>query len=419
MQKRLVQKGLAIGMLILFIGAGVVQSVCSNNITINLDDTTRNFCNSQNSFEETITIDERTRDTACLSDSVRSPAEFDLVDELMITWPKKDGDESYDCEPFHVQMVAGAQDAVNVRITVNKYPFYNREANDAHGGIVPRNNDRPIPALQAAGVPTDNVTIDETMTSSVWVRDYGPNFVIKNEELSIVDFNYYGWIGRFLDNIYPTRYGNRNNIPSSFIANFFLKYQAGNYISDGKGTAFLCWDRLEIDNPILSQDPVANRLKHFLGLDEVVFLESQVIPTDEYGDQTGHIDMFAKMLDEDTFIVAEWRDGYPWTNGEMVEITNRNAQILMDMGYEVIRIPTIRDPDDSYVIWSYTNSLIINGTNKKVVLVSQYGAPEDAEVISIYQNAMPDYEIRGIDSTEIIKFYGAIHCTTMTRPVLN
>jgi len=346
--------------------------------------------------------------------AIVSPAEFDPADELIISWPKEFGDENYDVEPFHVNMTAAAQDSVKVRINVNRFPFYNPEA----GKIVPPNKDRPIPALENAGVPTDNVIVDQTMTTSVWVRDYGQNFVIKDGELSIVDYNYYGWKYRVFDNLYPTVHGLKNGIDTCFIANFFLCHQAGNYISDGKGTAFVCWDRYERDNPKLSPDDVENRLKHFLGLNNVVFLESQVIPVSEYGDQTGHIDMFAKMIDEDTFLVAEWRDGDPWTDGEMVEITDRNAQELIDMGYEVVRIPTIRDPEDPKVIWSYTNSLIING-DKKVVLVSEYGAPEDTEVISIYQNAMPDYEIRAINSNSIIKFYGAIHCTTMTRPVIN
>jgi agmatine deiminase len=350
---------------------------------------------------------------------IRSPSEFDKVDELILCWPKQNVDENYSCEPFIVQIIAAAQDAVQVKINVNKYPLYSREANHGIGGIIPRNNDRPFAVLNTSGIPLTNITIAEIMTSSIWMRDYGPTFVTQNLELSIVDFNYHGWLGgRFLDNVYPTRYGDRYHIHSSFLANFLLTIQAGNYISDGKGTGFLCWDRLHRDNPKLSQEQVTKILQHFLGLQNVVFLESQVMPVEQYGDQTGHIDMFAKLINNDTFLVAEWRDGDPWTNGTMKGITDRNAQQLEDMGYTIIRIPTIRDPNDPHTIWSYTNSLIINGTNNKIVLVPQYGATEDTEVITIYQSAMPGYEIRGIDCTEIIKHYGAIHCTTITRPVV-
>jgi len=388
------KKGFVLAMLVLLVGSVFVQIAYGS--------------------PEAVAIYRNKTDTCFWIGNIRSPAEFEQVDELIITWPKENVVENYSCEPFIVQIVAAAQDAVEIRINVNKFSSYSREAK---GGIIPPNDDRPTIVLSDAGIPLTNITVEDIMTSSIWIRDYGPNFVIKNNKLSIVDFNYHGWFRRFLDNLYPTRYGNRCHIRSYFVANLCLEFQAGNYISDGKGTAFLCWDRLKKDNPMMSQNHVSRILKRYLGLDKVVFLESELMPEEQYGDQTGHIDMFAKLLDEDTFLVAEWRDGDPWTNGTMAEITNRNAQKLADMGYDIIRIPTIRDPDDPHTIWSYTNSLIINGTNKKVVLVPQYGASEDAEAISIYQNAMPDYKIRGIDSTEIIRCYGAIHCTTITRPM--
>ncbi len=39
--------------------------------------------------------------------------------------------------------------------------------------------------------------------------------------------------------------------------------------------------------------------------------------------------------------------------------------------------------------------------------------------VEIYENAMPDYEIIGINSNLVINYLGAIHCTTMTRPLIN
>ena len=60
---------------------------------------------------------------------------------------------------------------------------------------------------------------------------------------------------------------------------------------------------------------------------------------------------------------------------------------------------------------AYTNSLILN--NK--VLVPQYGILEDEQALSIYQNAMPGYEIIGFDGSFSDPWYGedALHCRTM------
>jgi agmatine/peptidylarginine deiminase len=77
----------------------------------------------------------------------------------------------------------------------------------------------------------------------------------------------------------------------------------------------------------------------------------------------------------------------------------------------------LRGPNNKDITWTYINSLIINNGYKKAVLVPQYNIPEDAEAISIYAQAMPDYNIVGIDSSTIIKSFGAIHCTSLTVPI--
>ena len=53
------------------------------------------------------------------------------------------------------------------------------------------------------------------------------------------------------------------------------------------------------------------------------------------------------------------------------------------------------------------------------MLVPIYNAPEDKVAISIYEKTMPDYEIRAINCETIIDYYGAIHCTTLTVPLIN
>ena len=60
----------------------------------------------------------------------------------------------------------------------------------------------------------------------------------------------------------------------------------------------------------------------------------------------------------------------------------------------------------------------LSSDNKKVVLLPIYGVEEDDIAISIYEQAMPDYEIRGILSDYIIELCGAVHCTTITRPLI-
>jgi len=324
-----------------------------------------------------------------------SHAEYEQVDELMITWPTL-YHLSIEEEPFFIDMVKAAEDAVSVRINVNNFLYKNRI----------------ISLLNEENIPLDNITISKTPANSYWIRDYGPFFIEKNGELSIVDFNYLGhrYRNRLIDDIYPTLYGIENNIEFDFKANFALCIQGGNYMSDGQGLAMVANYSLEIDNRDKTLDEMSEILKKYLGLDELLILTSQV------DDMTGHIDMFSKLIDEDTLLVGQWID----KNDINYQILENNTQLLIDKGYNVIRLPMLRDPDeDKNTIWTYTNSLIINGTNKKIVLVPQYGAVEDSIAIEIYGQVMPDYEIIGIYCNLVIDYWGAIHCTTMTRPLVN
>lgn len=324
-----------------------------------------------------------------------SHAEYEQVDELMITWPTLYY-LSIEEEPFFIDMVKAAEEAVSVRINVNNFLYKNRI----------------ISLLNEENIPLDNITISTTPTNSYWIRDYGPFFIEKNGELSIVDFNYLGhrYRNRLIDDIYPTLYGIENNIGFDFKANFALCIQGGNYMSDGQGLAMVANYSLEIDNRDKTLDEMSEILKKYLGLDELLILTSQV------DDMTGHIDMFSKLIDEDTLLVGQWID----KNDINYQILENNTQLLIDNGYNVIRLPMLRDPDeDKNTIWTYTNSLIINGTSKKIVLVPQYDTAEDSIAIEIYENAMPDYEIVGINCNLVIDYWGAIHCTTLTRPLVN
>ena len=60
---------------------------------------------------------------------------------------------------------------------------------------------------------------------------------------------------------------------------------------------------------------------------------------------------------------------------------------------------------------AYTNSYILNGK----IFVPQYGIDDDINALSVYQEAMPGYEIIGFLSSEENPWYAedAIHCRTI------
>lgn len=163
------------------------------------------------------------------SDDILSHAEFNPSDELIVTWPKWNyrKAEGFNQEPYIINIIKGAEDAVKVRINVDD----------------PLLKLRAELKLKQSGVPLENITFFNQFTNDIWCRDYGPLFIEKNGNLAIVDFLYYGWLARPMDNLYPTFYGIKNKIEYNFSSNFYLCLQGGNYMTDGQARALVAENR--------------------------------------------------------------------------------------------------------------------------------------------------------------------------------
>jgi len=127
-----------------------------------------------------------------------------------------------------------------------------------------------------------------------------------------------------------------------------------------------------------------------------------------------HIDMHMKLLDETTLLVGEYPEGI--ADGPTIEA---NIQYILDnfttpygTPYEVIRIPMPPEngsyPNTNGDYRTYTNAVFVN----KTILVPTYEQQYDEPALEIWADAMPGYNIVGINSNAIIPLSGAIHCIT-------
>ena len=258
-------------------------------------------------------------------------------------------------------------------------------------------------AMTAAGVNMANVEFLVTAGGSVWIRDYGPFSVYDDGQLSITDMRY-GPMGD-IDDI-PIEIADHYGLPwyrSSLI------HHGGNHITDGNGMGFFSTNLTNF-NPSWGIDAIRQEMQSYLGLDSLV-----IFPAME-GDATKHCDMWVKLLNDTLFVVGEYEnpdDGV----GDDASYLDQLAQDLDAMqnldgrDFEVVRLPMNPIIQDTYTInRTYTNSLILN--NK--VLVPVYGTPLDAEALQIYAECMPNHQIIGIDSEDLIQYLGAIHCISNT-----
>ena len=65
-------------------------------------------------------------------------------------------------------------------------------------------------------------------------------------------------------------------------------------------------------------------------------------------------------------------------------------------------------PSDDGSWRTYTNAYMQNGK----VFVPTYGVEQDTSALTVYQEALPDWEIIGIDCNAFADIGGVIHCST-------
>ena len=268
--------------------------------------------------------------------------------------------------------------------------------------------------LSNANVNMDRVVFQVIETNSVWVRDYGPWWIIEPENsLAIIDLVYNR--PRPLDDTYP------ESAAGYFGINYYglgLIEAGGNMLLDGQGAVIVSnviFDGSQGFDPTLTQDQLEQYFLDYFGVHKVIVTPHLI------NDGTGHIDMFVKLINDSTIIVGEYENqsaGYPGNYDICNQVASQLANETNGAGrpFNIVRMPM--PPYNNGITYTYINSLIVN--NK--VLVPIYGIStefaNDDSVLALYETIMPGVEAVGFDCNQIIPANGAIHCIAMKVPAL-
>ena len=341
------------------------------------------------------------------SEEVRTMAEWEEIQALTITWST-----GYNIQEESIlsQIVANAVQECQVIIIC-------QEESEVQSYLLNQ------------GISTDNVNFIKTDFNNIWIRDYGQNTVYKNEvgEPILVDWIYNR--NRPYDDLVPEKVAEyfNMNMHNTTQAPWDLMATGGNFMSDGMGTAFsseliveensggYAWEGFNgnVYYPNHTLEEINNTLEEFMGIDNYIIMDN--LPYDGIH----HIDMHMKLLNEETLLIAEYPEGV--ADGPQIEA---NIQYILEnynsafgTPFKIIRIPsppspTGNYPDNNGYYRTYTNSVFVN----KTVLVPFYRTEYDTIAQRIYEDALPGYNIIGIDvdnqGQNLISYSGAIHCIT-------
>lgn len=321
---------------------------------------------------------------------VRAMAEWEEMQAIVVTW------NSY--KPILAEIVQAAKEECRVIIINNNLGVCQSD-------------------LTNFGVDwqSGNVEFLQAQSNSVWIRDYGASPIYLNDvdSLALIDWIYNR--PRPLDDVLPDAVGDYIGLPvySTTEAPYDLVHPGGNNFSDGMGTNFS--SRLVLDeNGVNNQWGTSNHteegvdsiMERFYGIDR--YIKFANLPYDGIH----HIDMHMKLLNEETILVGEYPEGVP----DRAQIET-NLQYLLDnfttpfgTPYKVVRIPMPPEngqyPSSGAPLRTYVNSFIVN----KTVLLPTYEEQYDTTAFRIWEEAMPGYNIVGINCNSIINAGGAIHC---------
>jgi agmatine deiminase len=130
--------------------------------------------------------------------------------------------------------------------------------------------------LREAGVDLSLVTLHTSDYSDVWIRDYGPTFLVNRtlQKTAIVHWDFNAWGGKYEDQIrdgrIPLTMNRRLSLPI-FTPGIVL--EGGSIDVNGKGTVLTTRACLlnPNRNPILSADQIEEQLKEYLGVEKVIY----------------------------------------------------------------------------------------------------------------------------------------------------
>lgn len=312
----------------------------------------------------------------------RLPGEFERQEAVLLVW----GDDQWS-----KSALVGAISAVHQRIEVIVLV--------ADSSI----QARAERTLRDAGLPADAVTFVSIPANTVWARDFGPLVVERGDGALIVDA-VLPRKRRFKDDLVPTRLArwlqaNTLSLP--------IAVDGGAILSNGQGLCLaseaLAW--VNEQRGLANRQILTRNLQRVTGAERVVYVDPL---RDE---PTGHLDCFMTFTSPDTLVIGDYGDADP-VNAELLDRqAERLARLRMPGGpLRVERIP-MPPPVSSNIRGTYTNVIYANG----VLLVPTWsGVPAafQQQAMAVYRRLLPDWEVIGIDCTELGARGGALHCAS-------
>ena len=340
------------------------------------------------------------------STKYRLPAEWEPQAAVWLTWP--DNQETWPDNLLAAQiefcaLVHSLAEVVTVRVIVNQSSL-----DEAYQRLIQ-------PDIR-------NVGFINIPTNDAWARDYAPTFVVSDsDELVAIDWDYNAWGGK-----YPP-FDDDQQVASKIAKGMTIQtlrpelcFEGGAIEANGQGiilstlSCALDPNRNSSDSTELQQRFEA-AFEKYLGAEKTIWLPGDAIAGD---DTDGHIDQLARFTSAKTLVYASCDsddDQYDRFTENLAALQTGLAAI--DDDFELHALPVPKQPIHfcgRRLPASYCNFLITND----LVVVPQFGCPEDAQAMQILTPLFPDRYVVGLPSRNLSVGLGSFHCLSQQQPAI-
>ncbi len=244
-------------------------------------------------------------------------------------------------------------------------------------------------------IPSANISFSIVPTDSIWVRDYGPWFILDgNGQFGVVDTIYNR--PRPLDDKVPEFVAESLKVP---LFKTGLVHAGGNYYPDGLANAFSS-TLVYSENSKLSRQEIDARMLDYLGIER--YTTSKLGP----GISIEHIDTYGKLVAPDTWVIGEFPSGSKYRQDSEAFVAKIKSLISpYGTPYKIYRLPMVKKGFFGEDYRAYINAFISN----KTLYFPLYGDSSDNTAKQIYQNSLPGYRIVGVDA-DGTSWGDSVHC---------
>ncbi|MFF4319694.1 agmatine deiminase family protein [Streptomyces sp. NPDC001568] len=269
--------------------------------------------------------------------------------------------------------------------------------------------------IQVIDIPNDDL----------WIRDFGPTFVVAPGAVAGVDTNFNGW-GK-TGTSYAQPFVNDAAAARTLLAEYEVNRiragfvgEGGSLETDGEGTLLVTVSSMvnANRNPGMSQGQVEQAMKSALGIDKVIW-----VPGLAGQDITDcHIDCLARFVSPGKVILDKPGPGADKKWVAVYEETKRVLRGATDAQGRSLAITELPGPDRREIsgrgaefLSSYTNYYTVNGA----VIAPRFGdGYADGVAYAILQAAYPGHRVEQLAIDGIASGGGGIHCATQSHPAV-